>query len=373
MPRSSAVRTAAIGVGLLGAFALGLTVGRGGTPASTPGVLDSAARAIAQSGATPVTLEQLRQAAVSGMLMSVGDPWGSYLDSAQNSVRLDATAGAYSGVGAWLRQDGNKVVVANVTQGGPAAHAGLVVGDVIEVVGRQSTRGLTAAAVGRLLTGAPNTVVAVKAAKSGEVTTLRVARQTLDTGAIQIQRASGGVLVIRIREFNAGIGRQVRAALAGVHASGVVLDLRGNPGGLLVEGVETASAFLNGGPVVTLDRRGFKPETFDAPLGGSTLPLVVLVDHGTASAAEIVAGALQDRGRAVLVGQRTFGKAAVQEAFPLPNGAAVELTVGHYLTPNGSRIDGVGLTPDLVVANSAGDPLQRALAVLSGYTASASN
>jgi carboxyl-terminal processing protease len=130
---------------------------------------------------------------------------------------------------------------------------------------------------------------------------------------------------------------------------------------------------LNGGPVVTLDRRGAKAETFNAPAGGTKLPVVVLVDHGTASAAEIVAGALQDRGRAVLVGQRTFGKAAVQEAFTLPGGGAIELTVGHYLTANGSRIDGVGLTPDLVVDASAGDPLQRALAVLSGYTASASN
>jgi carboxyl-terminal processing protease len=307
------------------------------------------------------------------MLMSVGDPWGSYLDTSENNVRLDATAGAYAGVGAWLHQSGSKVLVANVTTGGPAATAGLAVGDQIDKVEGRTTAGLTAAAVGRLFTGDPGTVVTVDVIRKGTQTSLRIARSTVDNGALTIKHVANGVVVIRIPQFTSGTGREVRAVIARTHASGFVLDLRGNPGGLLIEGVETASAFLNGGPVVTLDRRGAKAETFNAPSGGTKLPVVVLVDHGTASAAEIVAGALQDRGRAVLVGQRTFGKAAVQEAFTLSGGAAIELTVGHYLTANGSRIDGVGLTPDLVVDESAGDPLQRALAVLSGYTASASN
>jgi carboxyl-terminal processing protease len=373
MAGPSVFRTVAIGVGLLGAFGIGLAVGQNHDSGPKQGVLDSAASTIAKNGATQSTIDRLRQAAVSGMLMSVGDPWGSYLDAAQNDVRLDATAGTYAGVGAWLHQVGSKVAVANVNPGGPAAAAGMLVGDDIESVGGRATSGLTAAAVGRLLTGDPGTVVAVGISRNGLVSTVKIARRTLDNGAVKVTHMPGGVVVIRITQFSSGTGRQVRAAVADKHATGFVLDLRGNPGGLLVEGVETASAFLNGGAVVTLDRRGQQPETFNAPVGGTKLPVVVLVDHGTASAAEIVAGALQDRGRAVLVGERTFGKAAVQEPFALGNGSAIELTVGHYLTPNGSRIDGAGLTPDLVVDSSAGDPLQRAVAVLAGYTALASN
>jgi carboxyl-terminal processing protease len=153
---------------------------------------------------------------------------------------------------------------------------------------------------------------------------------------------------------------------------GIVLDLRGNPGGLLDEAVEAASAFLTDGPVVTYDKRGSAPQRFDvtAPGDGRT-PLVVLVDAGTASAAEIVAGSLSDRERAVIVGSRTFGKGSVQEPVRLGDGSALELTVGRYRTPGGRNLDGVGIDPDVAISSDRPPQVaeQRALAVLHGLLA----
>jgi C-terminal processing protease CtpA/Prc len=180
---------------------------------------------------------------------------------------------------------------------------------------------------------------------------------------------------IVVTSFRRGTGRDVRAALARLRAGrvvGVVLDLRGNPGGLLDEAVETASAFLDGGRVVSYARRGAAPVRLDAVgTGDVTTSLVVLVDGGTASAAEVVAGALQDRGRAVLVGSRTFGKGTVQEPRRLSDGSALELTVAHYATPLGRSVDGVGLTPDIDIAAGAAPDVavRRALQVLTGLVA----
>ena len=180
---------------------------------------------------------------------------------------------------------------------------------------------------------------------------------------------------ITVRAFDRGVGRDVRTAvdrLRAEHVAGIVLDLRGNPGGLLDEAVETASAFLDGGPVVSYARRGAAPVRLDAVgTGDLSTSLVVLVDGGTASAAEVVAGALQDRGRAVLVGSRTFGKGTVQEPRRLSDGSALELTVADYATPSGRSVDGVGLVPDIDVATgSAPDvAVRRAVQVLTGLVA----
>jgi carboxyl-terminal processing protease len=155
-------------------------------------------------------------------------------------------------------------------------------------------------------------------------------------------------------------------------AGGVVLDLRGNPGGLLDEAVEVASVFLDGGPVVSYEQRNAPDHVLNAVGDGdTTTPLVVLVDGGTASAAEVVAAALQDRNRAVVVGSRTYGKGSVQEPIELPDGSAIEFTIGRYLTPTGRVIDGRGIEPDVLI-DVASEPEiaeQRALEVLRGLTA----
>jgi carboxyl-terminal processing protease len=181
---------------------------------------------------------------------------------------------------------------------------------------------------------------------------------------VTVQRLAGDVTLIKVAAFTKGSGDRVRDAVDSAPAgAGIVLDLRGNSGGLVTEAVTAASAFLDGGLVATYDVNGDQRALHAEPGGDTTRPLVALVDGGTMSAAEMLTGALQDRGRAVVVGTRTFGKGSVQMPSRLPDGSVAELTVGHYRTPSGRSVDGRGITPDL----EAGDRvLQRAETVLSG-------
>jgi carboxyl-terminal processing protease len=280
-------------------------------------------------------------------------------------------------VGLWLRQgiDG-EITVSSVQPDSPADHAGVHAGDDLLLVGTQPVTGNGIAAAAQALRGQGGTAVQVTLrSPDGSQHVLSLTRAAVSSDSVTVERLNGGVLRIRIGAFTAGVGREVREALAaekGRRLSGVILDLRDDPGGLVDEAVEVASAFLDGGPVVSLERRNAGASTLDATSGGDTkTPLVVLVDGGTASAAEIVTAALQDRGRAVVVGSRTYGKGSVQEPSRLEDGSAIEITVGVYVTPAGRSIDGVGIEPDIAV-NAAEPPIDaenRALDVLTGLVA----
>ncbi len=169
---------------------------------------------------------------------------------------------------------------------------------------------------------------------------------------------------VKVVSFTKGTGEQVRRAVRDApRGDGILLDLRANSGGLVAEAVTASGAFLDGGLVATYDVHGAQRALTAAPGGDTARPLAVLVDGGTMSAAELLTGALQDRGRAVVVGSRTFGKGSVQLPSELPDGSVAELTVGHYSTPAGRAVDGAGITPDLA---AGGDAEQRARTVLSG-------
>lgn len=175
---------------------------------------------------------------------------------------------------------------------------------------------------------------------------------------------SSAAVLIEVDSFTKGSGTAVRDAIRKAPAgAGVLLDLRGNSGGLVTEAVTAASAFLDGGLVATYDVHGEQRALYAEAGGDTERPVVVLVDGGTMSAAELLTGALQDRGRAVTVGSRTFGKGSVQMPSKLAGGSVAELTVGHYRTPAGRSVDGRGITPDLAVSARA---QERAETVLSG-------
>ena len=363
-----------VGVGVI--FAAGFLLGSLFNRDSSTSILDEALNKILDNTATETDKDSLQRAAIEGMLRSLGDKWSQYLPESESTTFENAVEGQYSGIGVWLRSDESGLVgIAGVVPTSPAEFANLQEGDLIQSVDGETTQDKSLDTVAKLLSGKPNTTAILSVNRSEEILTFSVKRTELRSNPVQLKKLKNEIVLISISEFTRGTARSMRSALAasGAERSGVILDLRGNPGGLLVEATDVAGAFLNGGTVVEFFKPGKSPEIFNAiGDGDSKTPLVVLIDRGTASAAEIVAAALQDRNRAVIVGERTFGKAAVQDLTELSNGAAIELTIGYYLTPNGKRLEGQGLDPDILVSSKESKSVAetRALQVLLGLVAS---
>ncbi|WP_328871762.1 S41 family peptidase [Streptomyces sp. NBC_00287] len=335
---------------------------RSTTAARHEQVAEAAAEAMAD-GKSPV---EAAERAVSRS----GDRWGAVYSQGEYEEFEEALDGRYTGVGLWARRERDgRIEVTKVGAGSPAAAAGIRAGDRLRSVDGEKVDGRPVTEVVSLLRGdatdaAAGTAVRLGLERGTRAWSLTVHRAELSTDSVTARRLAGGVTVIRIDSFTKGSGDAVRTAVRQAPAAdGIILDLRGNSGGLVTEAVTAASAFLDGGLVATYDIDGEQRALHAEPGGDTTRPLVALVDGGTMSAAELVTGALQDRGRAVVVGSRTFGKGSVQMPSRLPDGSVAELTVGHYRTPSGRGVDGHGLTPDLEADAKA---LERAETVLTG-------
>ncbi|MEV2207928.1 S41 family peptidase [Streptomyces sp. NPDC047970] len=294
-----------------------------------------------------------------------GDRWGAVYDRREYEEFADALDGEYSGVGLGARRDAEgRVEVSEVQQDAPAARAGIRPGDLLLSVGGEEVAHRPVTEVVALLRGPEGTAVRLGLEREGRRFTAELERVRLLTQSVTVRRLSREAVLIRVDAFTKGSGERVRRAVAEApREAGVLLDLRGNPGGLVSEAVEAASAFLDGGLVATYDVRGEQRALYAEPGGDTRRPLVALVDGGTMSAAELVTGALKDRGRAVTVGARTFGKGSVQMPSRLPDGSVAELTVGLYRTPAGHHVDGTGIAPDLAADERAEE---RAATVLGG-------
>jgi len=341
------------------------------------GILDEAVDVIASTSAVEVDKDSLRRAAIDGMLKSLGDRWSQYFPKESTQSFRASVDGKFSGIGVWLRNNelGQAQVVA-IVPGSSAENAGVLIGDVITSVDGRATEKLALSEISALLTGEKNSSAKITVETQGEIRELAVLRQDVSIKPVVISTLEDGVTVIKISDFARGTARDVRSALASQigERAGVVLDLRGNTGGLLTEAIEVAGTFLSGGAVVEFHRPNTAPQVLKASAqGDGVTPLVILVDAATASAAEIVAAALQDRSRAVIVGENTFGKAAVQDSKTLSDGSLIEMTVGFYVTPNGKKIDGVGVSPDIFVSSKDENITaeSRALQVLDGLVAAA--
>jgi carboxyl-terminal processing protease len=375
------LRIAAVSAAVLTAYAAGATTmaltGRP-APARHSSVIDEAEQRIAAQSVRQVSTADLERAAVEGMLNALDDRWSAYYAPSDFTRFEQVLSGSYSGVGVWVhRASDGSLRILSVQTDSPAAQAGLRPRDVLVRVGDEPAAGHSVADVVGRLRGDVGSAVTVQVRRGATVLTMRLHRAAVTADDVLATMVTPTVERLRVAAFTRGVGRWMRAQVGKArahHVTGLILDLRDDPGGLVDEAVETASAFLDGGPIVGYDQRGAAPRMLNALGHGDTgIPLVVLVDGGTASAAEIVAAALQDRGRAVLLGSRTFGKGSVQAPTRLSDGSALELTVGHYLTPGGRSLDGIGVAPDVLVPARAPAAVfeQRAMEVLSGLTADA--
>ncbi len=308
----------------------------------------------------PVDEAKLIEAAINGMLTSL-DPHSSYLPPKDFTDMREQTSGEFGGLGIEVTQEEGFVKVVSPIDGTPAAQAGIQSGDFITHVDGESVLGLNLDQAVELMRGPVGSEILITVVREGvdEPFDVSIIRDTIKLTAVRT-RTEGSTVVLRVTTFNnqtypnleEGLKKAV-ADLGGMDkVNGVVLDLRNNPGGLLNQAIKVSDAFLEKGEIVST--RGRNPEDgdrFNATPGDLTngKPLVVLINGGSASASEIVAGALQDHRRAVVVGTKSFGKGSVQTVMPLRGRSAMRLTTARYYTPSGRSIQSLGVTPDIVV------------------------
>jgi carboxyl-terminal processing protease len=365
-------------LGVLVVLALGIWLG--GHPSDLPGFLRSAFVANSQDRVIdealsdiqhdyyhPVSRGGLIDGSIAGAVATLKDPYAGYDTAAAYSAFNHPKPDHFSGVGIGVTSTPAGLLVQSVIRGLPASRAGIRAGDVITAVNGRALAGLGGTASTNLVDGPAGTSVTLGLERGGRRLTVTLKRQVISTPIVvsTVARYRGVQIgIIDLPTFDVeGIHGEVAQALEALlarHVQAVVLDLRDNPGGLVTEAQLVASMFISHGVIVTTRGRTQPTETIDAtghPLAPS-LPMVVLVNGNTASAAEIVSGALQDHHRAVIVGTRTYGKGVFQEIRPLSNGGALDITVGQYFLPNGKNLGagglkrGAGITPDVIVSAS---------------------
>jgi carboxyl-terminal processing protease len=332
----------------------------------------------------PVNTQKLVNAGLQSAVASLGDPYSHYYPPQEYRSFLQETNPQVSGIGVAVNTvpTARGLEIVEVYPGSPAARAGLVHGDVVTAVGSTKLAGRSVQQDSNMIRGRAGTKVILTVLHHGHERQITVTRAdvVVPVAASRMLDFHGLRLgYLEFSQFSQGSANELRAQLQRVlrrGAQGLILDLRANPGGLLEEAIRVASLFIPDGTIVTTRGRS-QPTVVYTALGHALaprLPLVVIVDRGTASSAEIVTGALKDRGRATIVGTRTYGKGVFQEIQNLPGGGALDITVGEYFTPNGQNLgapgvaqghsvaEGRGIVPNVFVYDNPQDPGTKALA-----------
>jgi carboxyl-terminal processing protease len=299
----------------------------------------------------------LLEYAIQGMLSSL-DPHSMYLTEDALQTLQDNTSGEFTGLGLEVGMEDGYVTIISPIDGSPAAEAGLRSGDVILKLGNAPVKGMTLNEAIDIMRGPKGSKIELSIGRPGQAQPFEVTlvRNTIKVASVRQSWLDPGYAYIRIAQFQNTTGEDVRKALEKLQAEapikGLILDLRNNPGGILNASVEVAGLFLDGGNVVYTEGRVenanlyYDADPLDATNG---VPIVVLINQGSASASEIVAGALQDHARAVIMGTQSFGKGSVQTILPLSDSRAIKLTTALYFTPNGRSIQAEGIVPDIIV------------------------
>jgi len=307
-----------------------------------------------------VNEKDLIEAAINSMLTSL-DPHSSYLSADDADAMRVQTRGEFGGLGIEVTQEEGWVKVVSPMDGTPADAAGILAGDFITAVDGENVLGLTLDQAVDLMRGPVGSEIIITVVREGEIEPFDVSiiRDTIKLTAVR-SRTEGNAVVLRIATFSdqtysdleAGFNEQVAEAGGLENVDGIILDLRNNPGGLLNQAIYVSDAFLDAGEIVsTRGREAQDSDRYNAAVGdlAEGKPIVVLINGGSASASEIVAGALQDHRRAIVIGTKSFGKGSVQTVVPLKGDGAMRLTTARYYTPSGRSIQALGISPDIIV------------------------
>lgn len=312
----------------------------------------------------PVDDAELLESAIRGMVSDL-DPHSEFLDADEYREIRSSSLGSYTGIGIEVAEIGGAIHVISPIAGSPAARAGIRSGDELVAVNGKAIDASRLQNAMSLLRGTVGTKVTLSMLRDETLIDYEMRRQIIKVASVHKESLSPSYGYARINQFSDNTARELSEAIDdlqdahGEMLEGVVLDLRNNPGGVLDAAVDVSDLFLDAGVIVTADGRSLDSRfTRSAHRGDilNGLPLVVLVNSGSASASEIVAGALQDHNRATIVGTNTFGKGLVQTVMPLSKGRAIKLTTSRYFTPSGDSIHEVGVTPDIVIEETPGHP-----------------
>ncbi|MFN3429247.1 MAG: S41 family peptidase [Candidatus Sericytochromatia bacterium] len=295
--------------------------------------------------------------AIRGMLASLDDPYTRFMDPKAYSGMQEERAGSFSGIGIQIGMKGKQLSVIAPMEGTPAFRAGLKAGDAILEIDGKPTKDMAIEEAVTHIRGPRGSTVKLKVQAEGngaKPKVVPIVRDNIVTKAVKVEELEGNVGYIRLNTFMANdAADEVKNALNKFkNKSGIIIDLRGNPGGLLPNAIDIGSMFIKEGPIVHVVNREGEKQSYKASgkvIVDAKIPVVVLVDGGSASASEILGGALQDTKRAVLIGTKTFGKGLVQTVHPLSDGSGVAITTNKYLTPAGHDIHKKGIEPDIKV------------------------
>jgi carboxyl-terminal processing protease len=360
------VRSRVLLVSLLGAAAVAvvplvtaIAMQGGGPAASDIGLLAGVIQLVNRSYVHPISSEELTKDALKGMLTRL-DPHSDYMDEQEFKQSQSDMAGSFGGLGMQISEKNEVPNVISPIDGTPAARAGLEPGDQIILINHSSTQGVNLSKVVSLLRGDPGTKVTITILRGKQAPfDVTLTREIIKVESVKSKLESDGIGYIRISQFGDDTADGFKKAITGLNhdangrIKGLVIDLRDDPGGLLTAAVAVSGDLLDGGAVVSIHGRQTNDDrTFKAPAHGDMLsgvPVAVLINGASASASEIVAGALQDRHRATIMGTQSFGKGSVQTVIPIEGHGAVRLTTALYYTPSGSSIQDKGIAPNIIV------------------------
>lgn len=295
---------------------------------------------------------KLMDGAISGMVQSLGDPHSLYMNADRFEQLKEHTEGEFGGIGVTMGFKDSKVTIISVLDDTPGQHAGLEAGDEIMAVDGTPVSEMQPEEVAMHIRGEVGTKVVLTIERDGETQDYTIERATIKIDTAKGTMLEDGMGYIRIASFSENTGKEFKAAYDSLEEQGMkglIIDLRENPGGLVTSCVEIANMVVPKGPIVSVVERDGSKEVHESKLEESKYPIVVLIDGNSASASEILAGALQDTGAATLVGTKSYGKGSVQVVVPMLHDDGLKLTIAKYYTPNGRCIDGTGIEPDVEV------------------------